>query len=378
MLIDYRPALRERSGVGEYVFQLTRALLRAYPPESSPRLDLTLFSSSWKDRLNRDDEIAGAAIVDRRIPVSLLNAAWHRLEWPPAETLAGRAFDVAHSPHPLLLPCRSAAAVVTIHDLDFLTHPERTSGEVRRDYASLARDHAHRADRIIVPSQATSRAVCRHLDVAADRISICPHGRPAWAPRTALPADGYVLFVGTLEPRKNIGVLLDAYERLLDRTVATHRPLPTLILAGRETQAAAPWIARLAKAPLHGVVQHIGYVDPLRRRKLYDGARLLVLPSFDEGFGLPVLEAMTVGVPVVAADRGALPEVLGGAGLLVDPEDADQLASAIERLLTDDTAAAQCAARGVARSRQFDWAHTAGCVYAAYERAREHRQCASA
>jgi len=103
-----------------------------------------------------------------------------------------------------------------------------------------------------------------------------------------------------------------------------------------------------------------------------------VQPSFEEGFGLPVLEAMTLGVPVVAADRGALPEVLGDAGLLVDPEDTDALAAAIARLVEDDGLASAAASKGVQRSSQFRWTRTARAVYQSYERALDHRRCASA
>ena len=203
VLIDYRPALRERSGVGEHTHQLVTALLAAYPAAGPSRaLELTLFSSSWKDRLTPSPDLAGAAIVDRRVPVRLLNLAWHRLGWPPAETLAGGAFDVVHSPHPLLLPARAAAQVITIHDLNFLTHPERTRAEIRRDYPALARDHAHRAGAVLVPSAYTAGEVERRLGVPRDRIAICPPGAPDWTPRPAAPKDGYVLFFSTLEPRK--------------------------------------------------------------------------------------------------------------------------------------------------------------------------------
>ena len=106
-------------------------------------------------------------------------------------------------------------------------------------------------------------------------------------------------------------------------------------------------------------VRHIGYVDAGDRRALYEGARLLVQPSFDEGFGIPVLEAMTLGVPVVAANRGSLPEVLGDAGLLVDPDDRPTSRDAIARVLDDDGLAAACAAKGVARARAFRWDDTA-------------------
>ena len=385
VLIDYRPALRERSGVGEYVYQLARALLAAFPPGAArPPLDLTLFSSSWKDRLAREAGIDRATIVDRRVPVRVMNLAWHRLGWPTIESLTNARFDVVHSPHPLLIPARSAARVVTIHDLYFLTHPERARAEIRRDYPALARRHAHRADRIIVPSQFTAREVEQRLEVPADRISVCPHGRPEWTPRAAPPADGgYVLFLGTLEPRKNVGGLLDAWERIVDHGPPqgghyVRRKAPELVLAGKATEQAQPWLDRIARPPLLGLVRHVGYVDPARRRELYEGARLLVQPSFEEGFGFPVLEAMTVGVPVVAASRGALPEVLGDAGLLVDPDDPDQMASAIAQMLEDDGLAAMSASKGLVRSRHFDWQRTAHGVYDAYRLALQHRQCASA
>lgn len=370
-LIDYRPALRQRTGVGEYTHELVRALLA----EAAGELDLTVFSSSWKDRLARSPELTGAAIVDRRIPVRVLNYMWHRLGWPTGESLAGARFDVAHSSHPMLLPTRRAAQVITIHDLDFLSHPERASAEIRRDYPALASAHARRADRVIVSSRYAAAQVEQRLGVPPDRIGVCPAGRPAgWTARGAAPENGYVLFFGTLEPRKNVGGLLDAYERLL----AGSGRVPDLVLAGRATPAAAPWLDRIGRPPLAGRVRHAGYVAPADRRALYEGARVLVQPSFEEGFGLTVLEAMTAGVPVVAADRGSLPEVVGDAAPLVDPEDSAAMARAIERMIVDPAYADQCAARGVARARAFDWRETARLVVDVYraaiiERARRTR-----
>jgi len=378
VLIDYRPALRERSGVGEYTHQLVRALLRTFPRTATDGLlDLTLFSSSWKDRLRTLADVDGADAIDRRVPVGVLNFAWHRLRWPAAETLTGRSFDVTHSLHPLLMPARRAAQVITIHDLDFLAHPERTRAEIRRDYASLVHDHARRADRIIVVSRFTAAEVHRRLGVAIDRISLCPPGAPDWTPRRDPPTTGYLLFFGTLEQRKNVGGLLDAYEQLLMAGKSEHSRrlndrrtrIPDLVLAGRATEAAQPWVDRIARAPLADRVRHIGYIQPENRRTLYEGARLLVQPSFEEGFGIPVLEAMTLGIPVVASNRGALPEVLGDAGLLVDPDDATGMARAIERMIEDEPFAAECSAKGIVRSRQFTWELTARRTFDAYQQA---------
>jgi glycosyltransferase involved in cell wall biosynthesis len=360
IVVDYRPALRQRSGVGEYIHHLISALA-AGPGRND---EIVLFSSSLQHQVE-GTALAGLRVANRRVPVRVLNRLWHRLDWPPVEMLVEGPFDVAHSPHPLMLPTRTAARVVTIHDLDFLSNPERTDAEVRRDYPRLVRLHAHRADHIVVNSAHTAGEVHQRLDVARHSITVCRAGAPPWPARADVPTDGPILFVGTLEPRKNVVGLLDGYERLL----TTGRATPDLVLAGRSTPAAAPWLKRLELPPLAGHVRHVGYVTDAERRRLYEQARLLVLPSFNEGFGLPVLEAMTVGVPVVASNRGAIPEVLGDAGTMVDPDDADALAGAMERLLFDRAAAARAAARGVRRALTFRWDVSAEALRSAYEHA---------
>jgi glycosyltransferase involved in cell wall biosynthesis len=367
--MDYRAALRHRTGVGEYAHRVAAGLLAS---SQAPTVDLTLFSSSWKDRFAFDEDLRGARTVDRKVPVSALNFLWHRLQWPSIERLAGGTFDVAHSLHPLLMPAE-AARIVTIHDLDFFKHPERTRAEIRRDYPSLAAAHAQRADHIITVSEFTAGEIERQLGVPRDRMSICSPGAPDWPRRESLPSDGYVLFFGTLEPRKNIGGLLNAYEKIAGR-----REVPKLVLAGRPTEHARPWLDRIRRGPLQRHVEHVGYIAPERRRSLYEGARLLVQPSFEEGFGMPVLEAMTIGVPVIASRAGALPEVVGDAGLLIDPRDADALAAAIERVIDEEATAATLIARGFERAAMFQWNRTVSSVRDAYAKAIEHRRCASA
>jgi len=364
VLIDYRAALKGRSGVGEYGHQMVAALARHAPrPERNGALDITIFSSSWKDRLHPPADLGAVQAIDRRIPVSVLNFAWHRLGWPTVERVSGRAFDITHSLHPLIMPARNAAQVVTIHDLHFLQHPELTRAEIRRDYQPLVRSHAHRADAVIVSSRFTAGEIERLLEVPADRIHVCPPGAPDWRPREMSVDRGYVLFFGTLEPRKNLGALLDAYEQLLSR-----RRVPELVLAGQATEASRGWLERIARPPLSGHVRHVGYVNAADRYGLYEGARLLVQPSLEEGFGLTVLEAMTAGVPVVAANRGALPELVEEAGLLVEPEP-DALAGAIDVMLTDESVFRRSAERGRIRASQFSWARTAERVYNVYQQA---------
>lgn len=352
--------MRQRSGVGEYIHHLITALA-AGPGRDD---EIVLFSSSLRHRLDAS-AVEGLRMANRRVPVRVLNRLWHRLGWPPVEALVKGPFDIAHSPHPLMLPTRTAARVVTIHDLDFLAHPERTESEVRRDYPRLVRQHAHLADHIVVNSAHTAGDVHDRLDVPRTNITVCRGGAPDWKARTALPETGPILFVGTLEPRKNVSGLLDGYERLL----LAHPDAPELLLVGRATPQAAPWLARLNAPPLAGRVRHLGYVDDAERRRLYERARMLVLPSFNEGFGLPVLEAMTVGVPVVASNRGAIPEVLGDAGTMVEPGDPDALAEAMARMLYDDTTARRAASRGIRRALTFKWEQSAEALRTAYDRA---------
>jgi len=361
VLLDYRPALRARTGVGEYVHRTTLALAATAPAGDR----VAVFSSSWKDRLEPPG--AGIETRDAPVPVRALNWAWHRLEWPPIEWLAGDA-EVAHSPTPLLLPAARAAQVVTIHDLFFLDHPQATAAEIQRDYPALVGTHARRADLVVTVSATVARQVTNRLGVDASRVVTCHNGAPDWTARACVPDDGPVICIGTLEPRKNIGGLLDAWAYL----IAGGCRVP-LLLAGGAPASAAPLLDRLAAPPLAGVVEHVGYLEEADRRAFYDRARLLVLPSFDEGFGIPAVEAMAAGVPIVVSGRGALPEVCGDAAVYVDPDDSRGMAATIAEVLTDRDRLEDLRQRGIARARQFSWTASARRLWDAYAEAVERR-----
>lgn len=364
ILLDYRSALRRRTGVGEFAHCLAAALAALLPLADT----LTLFSSSWKDRLPAD-AVPGTTGVDARIPVRLLNFAWHRLEWPPVERLAG-AVDVTHSLHPLMMPTRSGARFVTIHDLFFLDYPDQTSGEIRRDYAQLAAAHARRADRVVVNSEYTRGIVIERLGVHPDRTVLCYPGAPDWRPRPEPAARGPILFIGTIEPRKNLGGLLAAYAELANAET------PALVVAGRLPPAGSPDAAAMASMPAAAAqqVRYLGYVSDEDRLRLYHDASMLVVPSFDEGFGLPALEAMTLGVPVVASRRGSLPEVLADAALFVEPDDPAAMAGAMRQVLDDRPTRQRLVAAGLARAREFRWDDGAARVYEAYRSATAGRR----
>ena len=365
ILVDYRPALRERTGVGEYVHELVKALA-----ERDRNDQIAIFTSSWKDRPAPAlaSEMPAVRICDVQIPVRGLVWAWNRMEWPPVEWLAG-SHDVVHSQSPLLIPSASAQ-VVTIHDLDFLRHADQMSAEIRRDYPALARSHAARAHGVIVSSQYAAGEVTRELQLDAARVHVCPPGRPEWAEdvrrrRASAAARKHILFMGTLSLRKNVGTLLEAYARLRDR-----RPdSPPLVLAGHRTPASARWEARCEERQLKGHVTITGYVDSARKVDLYADAAMLVLPSYEEGFGLPVLEAMACGVPVIVSSRGSLPEVAGAAATPIDPDDADGFARAMQAVL--ENGAGEAIARGVAQAATYSWSACAAAARRAYQSAIE-------
>ncbi|MFO7691983.1 MAG: glycosyltransferase family 1 protein [Vicinamibacterales bacterium] len=371
LLLDYRPALRDRTGVGEWVHQLALSLLRlkAEGDPGAADIALTLWSSSWRDRPAPSAlrELSGATFVDRKVPVGPLTWAWNRVGWPPIEALTSRTFDIVHSTTPLLVPARSGLRVCTIYDLDFLAHPDRTRAEMRRDFPALVHTHAARADLVVTISEYSKAQIERRLQVGPDRIAVCRPGVPSWIagplPPPALP--GHLLFLGTLEPRKNIAGLLAAYRLLVERQPAA----PPLVLAGEVTPVAGAWVAEAQSAPLKGRVVVEGYVSSQRRTELYAGARVLVLPSLDEGFGLPALEAMALGIPVVASNLGALPEVVGECGILVDPASARDLADALESVTTNPGLTAKLREAGITRARRFNWPASARALTGAYAHA---------
>ena len=364
--LDVRPALSRPTGVGVYIGAVAEAL---------PRLDagsqFTFFTSSLRERWSRPPSGPNVEIVDLQIPVRLLNFAWNRLAFPPIETLCGRAFDLVHSPHALLTPARRARRIITIHDLFFFKYPEMTEAEIRRDYAPLVQDHAARADGILCPSEHTAREVETLLRVPRDKICVTPHGVDASFHVAPTPADvealldrlqlkrGGILYVGSEEKRKNLGRLVGAYRTLAAR-ISDPPPLVMVGPADSFDSGAG------ASGPR---VVSTGYLETREIRALMSASRCLVLASLDEGFGLPVLEAMTAGLPVVCSSGSSLAEIAGGAAELIgDARNEDSIVEALSRVVEDSDRANELRAKGLERSRLFDWDRTAAMTLAFYRK----------
>ncbi len=360
--IDFRPALSRATGVGRY-FQGLVAGLQEIDRENR----YVLLSSSFKERARPEPRPPNFRLVDRRVPVSVLNALWHRLEFPSFDWLAGSELDVAHSPTPLRLPSRRARSVITVHDLFFLDHPEATSREIRRDYPELVRSQVKKADAILANSRTTADDVEARLDVPRERIHVVHAGIDdrflAVAPSGNGSGPPYLLAVATEEPRKNLSTLLEAFAILKRR--GFDGSLKIAGGAGLDTPVIVETIERLG---LEREVSRLGYVDAAELPSLYRNARALVSPSLWEGFGLPLLEAMATTTPLVASDIPVHREVAADAAVFVPPRDPEALARAIESVWTDEPLRARLEARGLERVRDFSWAVSARKMLDLYRR----------
>jgi len=360
--IDIRPFLSRPTGVGV----LFRGLLTALG-EVDPVNRYLLFSSSWKERADAEafSRFPNITVRDFRAPVRLLNHCWHNYRFPPVELFLGRV-DVAHSPHPLLLPSRSGRQVVTIHDLHFHERPDEVSGEIRSDYPRLVQRSAERADLVQTVSGFTRDAIIDRLGIPAEKIRVVGPGvNPPADIRTLrdLPLEGltagdYIGFVGTLEPRKNVPALVRAWA-CLARELGSAAPA-CLALVGSGRPEYIDELRRLADdLGVADRVRFLGYRSREEVWRFYAGASVLAITSSVEGFCIPLLEAMAAGTPVVAAGTSAIPEVAGGAAVLVEEGDEEGLAAALARVLDDDELRAALSRQGQERAGCFGWRHSA-------------------
>ncbi|MFT4171274.1 MAG: glycosyltransferase family 1 protein [Rhodocyclaceae bacterium] len=278
-----------------------------------------------------------------------------------------------HGPN-FYLPACDLPRVATFHDLSVYKKAECHPPERVRFMQTELPVALERASFLITDSEFTRREIIDYFSWPADRIRAVPlaaspdfHPRPAAATTAVLAGYGlvhgqYCLYAGSIEPRKNIEVLLSAYEHLPEDV----RQRWPLILAGYEGWKSESIHARLRTAQAAGWARYLGFVADADLPVLYAGARLFAFPSLYEGFGLPVLEAMASGVPVVCSDATSLPEVAGGAAAMCAPLDVDGLRAALGRGLEDDAWREQAMLAGVTRAAQFSWARTAAETAAVY------------
>ena len=363
--VDIQAAVGQRTGVGQYTRALVQHLGRYSGADS---LRLFYFDCQRRGRPFPADRAEFRAV--RWCPGRLAQYAWKQWHMPPFDWLAGAA-DVYHFPNFVVPPLRRGKAVVSIHDMSFLRHPEFAEARNQRYLASVIGHSARRADAIITLSRFSAREIQELLGVPADRIFPIPLGAALESPtpdaaavqamRARLGLDRpYLLTVSTLEPRKNIPLLVDVFERTAFDG--------DLVIAGMRGWKYEPILARIAASPRRDRIRLPGYVPPADLPALYAGAQAFVFPSFYEGFGMPPLEAMLNGVPVVASTGGSLPEVLGDAAVLVEPNDCDAWVARLDAVLHDANLRRRLVAGGRLHAARFTWDETARQTWAVYQK----------
>jgi glycosyltransferase involved in cell wall biosynthesis len=364
-------------GTGVYAARLARLMAQ------QPGVDSVIPFTAWHSRKELDGtlgrfEVATAGLAPTvRIPLPrpLLFDAWHTLRVPGPELFSSRirGADIIHAPSVAVPPTTRIPLVVTVHDAAFElfpgSYPRRGLRFHRRGVAVAARS----ADVVITVSRAAADEIIANTPVERERLRVVPNGVDH---RRATPGEiaeatarfgvaeaPYVFWVGSVEPRKNVGTLVEAFSRLAAAGEIPHH----LVLAGPVGWLHEGLIAEGHRAGLGARLHTLGPVSSPDLRALYAGAEVFAFPSIHEGFGIPVLEAMVQGTPVVCSDIAALREVAGGAAHLVPPADVDNWVSALGRVANDPDERRRLSAAGPGRAGEFSWERTVRETRAIYD-----------
>lgn len=371
--IDYTAAIYQGAGVGRFVRNLVGALI-ALDHENT----YTLLYSRPGHRSGAPVLPTGPNVTGRPLVLGqrLLNVLWYKLGVPlPVEWL-GASADVYYFPDFTLPPVRNGATVLTVHDLSFLLVPECAEAGLRAHLERIVPASVRAADFVTADSENTRNELTALLDVPPERIEVVYCG----VDRRFHPIDDeaalgqvrakyglnfpFMLYVGTIEPRKNLGRLLRAYLQVRQQHRTQHR----LVVAGGLGWLYEDVLREIDELAAEHEVMFLGRVPDEDLPYLYSLSDLFVFPSLYEGFGMPPLEAMACGKAVVCSNTSSLPEVVGDAGVLVSPYDVDALADAMASLLNEPERRAELGRRGVERARRFTWEKSAARLLEVYRR----------
>jgi glycosyltransferase involved in cell wall biosynthesis len=351
------------AGINWYIYNLLRHL-----PEAASEIEYTVFLNERRYR-----GAPGIRLCVSRLPADrpAVRILWEQVLQPGA--LRRAKVDLLH--HPAFVgPLASACPfVITVHDLSYLFFPQGFRTLNRSYLQTFTRLSVHRARRVIAVSESTKRDLVQQYGLSPGKVDVVYNGvdtgyRPlpanevaAFRSREGLP-ERFILFVGTLEPRKNVVRLVEAYARL-------PRGRPPLMFVGGKGWLYDEIFARVEALGLSGEVRFVGYVPAEVLPWWYNAADLFVYPSLYEGFGLPPLEAMACGTAVISSTASSLPEVVGQAGLLIDPTHTEALATAMEQVLADREMQEHMESAGLAQAQKFSWEQTARQTVESYRRA---------
>lgn len=367
--IDTTAMPRQRVGAGNYIFNLTRAVL-AHDTQN----DYVVFAKA-SDLPDLAIHSLRAMPIVSASDISLKRILWEQIRLPML--VRKLRLDVLHSPHytmPWFAGCRS---VVTFHDMIFFLYPELHTTYKTIFFRTMILVSLRRAQMIIADSESTRRDVLRLLHADPMKIVTVPLGvsslyRPldhsgAIRQTYHLP-DKFILFVGVLEPRKNLTTLIRAFRLLRDRGC-----LHALVIVGRKGWMYADLFREVERLNLRDQVIFTGYVPEADLPGLFNAAEFFVYPSVYEGFGLPVLEAMACGTPVITSNVSSMPEIVDDAGVLIDPNNVEELAEQMFVLAANADKRIELRTKGLARARLFSWERTARETIAVYARVLEQQ-----
>lgn len=374
--IDIRPLMHPtRTGVGEYTYELLNAIFT---------LDTTnqyfLFYNSQKDVTSQIPRWNNSNVhyVHTAWPNKVFNVCIKLFGWPKLDKL----ITSQHNSHPIIdwfyspnlnftALSKNTKHLITIHDLSFEFFPEFYTHKRQLWHKIINyRRQCHNAAKIIVPSANTKRDLVDKYRISPDKIQVLYPGLSAVfqnldtenlrreqmqiKKKYFLP-ENFILFLGTIEPRKNISGIIEAFEKIQ----STLSPDYALVIAGAPGWKNKDTYSVAHKSSAHEQIKFIGYIAPEDKPALYASASLFVYPSFYEGFGFPVLEAMAMGVPVITSNRSSLPEIASTAARLVNPNKTNEIATAIRQLLANHTARATQIKNGLSAASKFSWENTA-------------------
>ncbi|MBV8387411.1 MAG: glycosyltransferase family 4 protein [Acidimicrobiia bacterium] len=361
--LDATPLFGARTGVGMFTMGVLDALA------DRPDLEVVAYAVTWRGRGEVSQMLPSRRVRPARSPMAArpLRWAWMRWNRPPIEWWTDEV-DVVHGTNFVVPPTREAGEVVTVHDLTPLRFPE-LAHEDTLAYVPLIKRALERGAHVHTPSTFIAEEVVEHFGVDRERVHAVAEGIPALpdvaADEQVAGGAPYILTIGTVEPRKDHPLLVRAFD-----AVAGDIPDLHLVIAGGDGWGTAALADAMAAAKHRDRIVRLGYVDDEARAGLLNGATLFAFPSVYEGFGLPPLEAMRAGVPVVATAAGALPEVLDDAAVIVPVGDVDALADALRRAVLEGALRTRLVAAGRLRVEGYSWARCAEGLVDVYRRVR--------
>jgi glycosyltransferase involved in cell wall biosynthesis len=372
--IDYSAAVNQRAGIGRLVRNQVLALAEV-DRDNDYRLVYARPNRGSEPQFPRARNFSRHEV---RIRERWLTILWHRAKLPlPADWLSGPV-DLYHCPDFVLPPLRHARGILTVHDLAFLMRPDCADARLRTYLEAVVPRSVRRADFIIADSENTRNDLVVLLGVSPASVAVVPGGvEGRFSPVTderrlelarrelGVGKSPFVLAIGVLEPRKNLNRLMDAFLVLKERRKVA--PDLKLVLAGGKGWLYDDIFEHHAASPVREDILLPGFVPDQMLPAIYSAADVLAFPSLYEGFGLPILEAMACGTPVVASRASCLPEVAEGAALLVDPTNVEALAGALELSLLDSDVRARLIRDGQQRASEYSWRQAAEQLLGVYK-----------